>query len=236
MLLRLHSAAAFACLLTLAGPFLGSFGGSLAATLQAADHRVEANDAKVPDELSKAIAEQLEPKGIKVIRGTSRTVCEIWLTKQWPVKALKASGDVNYPFSPGQLIGVIRYPRRGADFRDQDIDSGVYTLRYGQQPVDGAHVGTSPTRDFLLLVRAADDKTTELMAYKPLAKASAEAAQTAHPALLSLQKVVGDGKAPSIRHNEDHDWWLTRLSGKAVAGDKDAQLVFDLVVVGTAAE
>ena len=41
-----------------------------------------------------------------------------------------------------------------ADFRDQGIPAGTYILRYSQQPVDGAHVGTSTTRDFLALLPA----------------------------------------------------------------------------------
>ena len=117
---------------------------SLPLLASAADHRVEALKEKAPAGVAAPIAAQLSDTGVKIIRGTSRTVCEIWLTKQWDLKSLEAKGDVNYSFTPGQLIGVINYPRKGADFRDQQIDPGVYTLRYAQQPVDGAHVGTSP--------------------------------------------------------------------------------------------
>lgn len=201
-----------------------------------ADHKVEALAKAAPEGFSAAIASQLSDSGVKVIRGTSRTVCEIWLCKQWPLKSLKASGDVDYPFTPGQLVGVVNYPKRGSDFRDQDIDAGLYTLRYAQQPVDGAHVGTSPTRDFLLLVKAEADKSADVLDYKTLSEASIEAAQTAHPALLSLRKAAGEGKAPSIRHDEEKDWWIVRLHGKGKAGDDAAALPLDLLVVGIAEE
>ncbi|MCA9172925.1 MAG: hypothetical protein KDB14_00350 [Planctomycetales bacterium] len=201
----------------------------------AADHRVEALAAKAPEGLAPAIAAQLADQGHKVVRGTSRTVCEIWLAKQWQMPTLEAKGDVNYAFTPGQLIGAIHFPRKGSDFRDQDIDPGLYTMRYAQQPVDGAHVGTSVTRDFLLLIRADADKSAEVMKYADLSKASIEAAQTAHPALLSLQKPAA-AKAGSIRHDEEKDWWIAHLAGQGKASGKSAEVALELVVAGQAAE
>ncbi len=198
----------------------------------AAEHRVEALNEPAPaDKLAPEIAELLAPTGVRIIRGSSRTVADIWLLKQWPVESFEAKGDVNYPFRPGQLIGVIRYPRSASDFRDQDISSGVYTLRYGQQPVDGAHVGTSPTRDFLMLQPAEDDTTTEPLAYEANVELSAKTSGTLHPAILSLQRVEGD---EPIRHVEAKDWWLVRLNGTAVADGQSQPLPLDLVIVGQA--
>jgi hypothetical protein len=201
----------------------------------AADHRVEKLEEGPPKEVSPAIAKLLNPTGLKVIRGTSRPVCDIWLCKEWPVKAdFSPTPDVNYPFTPGELIGVIRYNNEGGDFRDQDIEEGVYTMRYAQQPVDGAHIGTSPTRDFLLLIEAAKDKSPAALDYRPLVERSAEAAQSTHPALLSLQRVQGDAKAPAMHENELNDWWILRFQGKAKAGEKASDLTGDLVIDGEA--
>lgn len=200
-----------------------------------ADHTVEKLEQGPPEELATAVSAQLNTTGVKVLRG-SRTVCEVWLHKKWPLKTFKPALDVNYPFTPGQLVGAIRFPRSGSDFRQQEIEKGVYTLRYAQQPVDGAHVGTSPTRDFLLLVKAEEDQSPVVMDYEPLTQASAEAAGTAHPALLSLKRTVGDAKAPSIRNDQQHDWWIVRLASEATADDKTQPLSMDLVVVGAAEE
>ncbi len=205
----------------------------------AADHRLEPlSEAAPADELSAGIAGLLSPTGFKVIRGTSRTVCEIWLCKQWSVDAgFEPTSEVLYPFKQGQLIGVARFARKGADFRDQDIGKGVYTLRYAQQPVDGAHVGTSPTRDFLLLVSAKADKSGEMLDLEALVEKSQEAAESSHPAMLCLQRVA---KAPSekasIRHNEEHDWWILAFTGTAKAGAKKSKLPVELVVVGVSSE
>jgi hypothetical protein len=146
---------------------------------------------------------------------------------------LEPGGDLIYPFRPGQLIGVVHYPRKSADFRDQDIEEGVYTLRFSAQPVDGDHVGTSPTRDFLALSPAEQDKSPEDLDYKSLVKASASVAGASHPAILSLQTPRGDD---AIRHDEEKDWWVARLAGKARVGESTADLPLHLVVAGVAAE
>ena len=204
----------------------------------AADHRVEVLNEPAPaDIVGPKIAGVLAPKGIQVIRGTSRVVCEIWLCKEWQVDSLKAGDQFLYPFRQGQFIGVARFPRKGGEFRDQDVEKGVYTLRYAQMPVDGAHVGVSPTRDFLLLVAIDDEDSLDDIKYDDLATVSADAVGSSHPGLLSMKKVTDDGKkAPSIRHDEENDWWIARLQGIAKAGDQSKDLVFDLVVVGFAEE
>lgn len=204
----------------------------LASQVSAADHSAEVVDQPVPKAIAPAIAAKMSGEAVRVTRGSSRTLCDIWLAKEWPLRSLEAGADLLYPFQPGQLIGVIEFKRDSADFRDQEIEAGVYTLRYAQQPVDGAHVGTSLTRDFLLLVPAAADKSTDIMLYTPLTEASAEAAGTSHPALLAMKKVEGDGGVASMRENEEEDWWLVRLGSKAKTEEQTKDLVFDLVVVG----
>ena len=212
----------------------------LASFASAAKHRVEPLKEKPPgDLLSAEIAEQLSTTGVKVIRGTKRTVCEIWLCQEWSAKdSFKATKEVVYPFEPGQLVGVIRYARKGRDFRNQGIPKGVYTLRYAQQPVDGNHVGTSATRDFLLLVSSETDKSKAPMDAKKLGELSAETIGSQHPGLLSMQKPSGQAPQgePNLRHVEETDWWVLRIQGKAKAGTKVQALPIGLVVVGHADE
>lgn len=212
---------------------------ALCPSLKADDYRVEVlQEAPPADELSEQVAQQLNATGFRVIRDTSRTVCDLWLCKEWSVTAgFEPTGQVLYPFKPGQLVGVIRYPRKASDFRDQDIGSGVYTMRYAQQPVDGAHVGTSPTRDFFLLVSAENDDAAAPVATDELIEKSAAAAESSHPAMLCLQRIRDPKtKSPSMRLNEEHDWWIVRLQGTASDGKKKTDLPIELVIVGTAAE
>ena len=212
----------------------------VAAQLVAQDYRAETIDSPAPaDELAPAIVGALSPTGVRVVRGESRVIWELWPTKTWSVEAnFQPTLELLYPFQPGQLMGVLRLPRRGADFRDQRIDRGVYTLRYMQQPVDGNHVGTSPTRDFFLLVRADADQSTDLMDPEELNIASADAAQSTHPAMLSLQPVAeaSGAKLPSIRHDEERDWWILRFGGKTDANGEQQELVVSIVAEGHAPE
>ncbi len=201
----------------------------------AVEHRVEPLAEEAPtDEVSAEIRATLMPTGWRVLRGTQTTVCDIWLSKEWATKdGFEATPAIQYPFVPGQLIGVVRYARRGADFRDQVIDRGVYTLRFALQPVDGSHVGTSLTRDFLVLLKPESDESAATLDYPTLAALSAEAAGSSHPALLSLQRVTKAMTWPAMRHNEEHDWWIVGLEGRAVGG---GPLPIEVVIAGVTAE
>jgi hypothetical protein len=201
------------------------------------EHSIELIDAAPDaDEVSGELREQFAEKGVRIKRGSSRTVCEVWFCKQWPVEAgFKASEDRLYPFAPGQLIGLLHFSRRGKDFRDQSVSSGWYTLRFGLQPIDGNHEGTSPTRDFLVMIGAEHDAVDKEWDVKSLMEASAEAAGSTHPAMMCLQRAT-EGSQPAIRHNESHDWWILHTTGKGTADEKTQDVPFDLVVAGHATE
>src|SRR3954469_14713986 len=216
------------------------FAGTLAVfavclSAEAQEYKVAKADGAAPTgDIAPEIAALLRPTGFKVSKG-DRAVFEMWLAKEWPIAAdAKAGGDVLYPLTPGQLIGVARYPRKGADFRDQDIPAGTYVVRYAQQPIDGAHVGTSPTRDFLLLLPAAKDREAKTMDYKTLTATSKETTGTAHPAILSMQKAEG-GVALAVREESDRGWVIVHFVGKAKQGSAAKDLPVELVVVGKAA-
>jgi hypothetical protein len=221
------------CALTAAALFTLAACGAWAQEFKVA--RIES--AAPADAVSPEIAALLAPTGFKLIKGDSRTVCEVWPCKEWPVAADAKPGlEVITPLTPGQLIGVIRYPRKATDFREQDINSGVYTLRYGQQPVDGAHVGTSPTRDFLVVSPADSDKSPAVLDYKALVESGKATSGTSHPAILSLQP-PGDAQEPlAVRENTEKEWTIVRFSGKVSTGGQAKDLALAVVLVGVAKE
>lgn len=200
-------------------------------------HAAKLDSAAPADALSPEIARLLAPAGVRLTQGDSRVICEIWLAKDCPLaENATTSPEVLYPLTPGQLVGAIRFPRKSSDFREQDVPAGVYTLRYAQQPVDGAHVGTSATRDFFAMLPAAKDRDPQTLDYKALTTASKETTGTAHPGILSLQKAAESGEAPSVRQDPDHEWTIVRLVGKAKKGSEVKDMPVELVVVGKAAE
>ena len=190
-------------------------------------------DGPPADELSPEVVAKLSPTGHKVLDAAGKTVCEIWLARQLAVKpAFEPTLTILYPLESGSLAGALHFPRKGADFRGQDIGQGVYTLRYGNQPVDGNHVGTFETRDFLLMMPAASDRDPKTLSGTEFFATSAEAAGSTHPAIMPMLK-PGEGDAPAMRHVEEMEWWVLRLAGSDAKGGKQ---MLEMVVSGKAAE
>ena len=99
-----------------------------------------------------------------------------------------------FPFlADGELIGLLQFAAEGHDYRDQPIAKGVYTMRYGLQPVNGDHLGVSTFRDYSLLLPAAKDQSLDAPAAQAARGASAESAGTSHPAVLLYARGPGGG-------------------------------------------
>jgi hypothetical protein len=190
-----------------------------------------------PKELSADVLKALADTGHQVT-ANGKVVCDIWLAKEWAAKAkFTPTLSMLYPFEPGELIGAVRFPKKTNDYRNQQIRPGVYTVRYGLQPEDGSHLGTSMTRDFVMLLPPAKDtKPARIADPRGMFKQSAEVARSTHPAILPLLAVPEGGKSPTVRHVEERELWSVRLTGKAKAGEKMSDLPIEIVVVGHAPE
>lgn len=204
----------------------------LGATTHAAeDYKVEQlADGPPADVLSAEVMAKLAPTGHKVLDDRGRTVCEIWLAKDLDlVPDFEPTLSVIYPLKSGSLAGALHFPRKGSDFRGQEIPQGVYTLRYGNQPEDGNHIGTFDTRDFLLMLPAAADRDPKTFDGEDFFATSSEAAESTHPAIIPLlEPEEEDGEAPAMFHIDEMEWWVLRLP----AGEE----TLELVVEGTAEE
>lgn len=203
----------------------------------AADDAVESARATPPEGISAAIAETLLEDSVKVTAG-GKELCQIWLRKDVPALAgFKPAPTTMYPFEAGELVGVVKYAKRGGDFRDQQFKAGVYTLRFGLQPQDGNHVGTSDTRDFLCLLPVKDDASLDKLDADTLHQLSAKAPGGTHPAILSLLAPPGkDAMTPDMVHNEARELLSLRITAQAKAGDETQAVPLEFVVVGHAAE
>ncbi len=190
----------------------------------AQDYKLEPISTAAPG-LPAAYASVIQPQGFRV-NGSSGPWCEVWLAKSLPVGAKPDDAAISFGLAQGTLIGVIRFPAKGADRRGQVIPAGVYTLRYSNFPVDGAHSGVAPQRDFALMTPvAADADPAAKPAFDELAKMSGKASGTPHPAVLSMETPPAGAAAPGVAKEGEHDWTLT-----VKAGD----LTFSIIVVGKA--
>ena len=196
----------------------------VAFSASAQDYKLETISTAAPG-LPAAYASVIQPQGFRV-NGASGAWCEVWLAKSLPVGAKPDDAAVSFGIAQGTLIGVIRFPAKGADRRGQVIPAGVYTLRYSNFPVDGAHSGVAPQRDFALMTPlAADLDPAAKPVFDELVKMSAKASGTPHPAVLSMETPPAGAAAPSVAKEGEHDWTLTLKAG---------DLAFSIIVVGKA--
>jgi hypothetical protein len=201
-------------------------------TIRAEDYKLEKAGA-VPGGLTAEVSQALGTDGYRV-SGPDGPMIDLWLAKDIAAKKdFKPTLNVKYPFQPGQLVGVLQVNQGTAfsDFRKQPIAPGLYTVRYGQQPQDGNHVGTSDFSDFLLALPAKDDKSAKgIDNVKDLQAKSISAAGTSHPAILQLLPNEDQPADAKLVHDADHEFWLLEFStGKP-------PVPFKLVVVGAGAE
>ena len=197
------------------------FSVCLGAVCASAQYKLESAGAP-PSEVAPAIRDALQKDGAK-ITGPKGTVAEVWLRSSVPSTPNTEQNASFTDIAHGTLMGVIRLPVKGSDRRGQPIQAGVYTLRLSFYPVDGAHQGVAPTRDFLLMALAAGD--TDLNAtpsFDELVVMSKKAAGSPHPAILNAWKP--DSAAGPALKQEGEDWVLySTVGGRPIA----------LIVVGT---
>ena len=134
---------------------------------------------KAPAELAAGVAARLAPAA-KVVVGDA--TLEIWLSPT----ARIVGGPGWSGVESGTLVGALRVSGTFKEIRGKVVKPGVYTLRYGQQPQNGDHLGISPFREFLLISPAAIDKDPKVLGFDGVVAFSKDVVGTAHPASLSL--------------------------------------------------
>jgi hypothetical protein len=191
---------------------------------------------EAPTGFSAAVTATLAAKGIRISDG-GKTVCDVWLAKDPAVKSgFTPNIRIQYPFQNGQLIGAIRFPEgtEPHDFRGQSIKPGTYTLRYGLQPDDGNHLGTSEIRDFLCACPAdADADPKRIEKIKDVFKLSAKVAGTTHPTIFLLlpppEKPV---EAATVRADGDKHFVIVTVPATGKGADGAVPLTINFVAVG----
>jgi hypothetical protein len=206
------------------------------AMLSAAKPVNELGAAKgLPEGVAKEVSATLNADGYQV-SGPKGPVCSLWLSKSLEVKAgFKPTLNVKYPFALGQLVGVLQVAEKAkfTDFRGQEIKPGVYTLRYGKQPEDGNHIGTSELYDFLVAIPAKDDSEPKAIdSFQVLAKMSAKASGGTHPAIFSLLPVEKPAAKPVLEHDEEKEHYILNATTSGKADKTDLPVPVRLVVIG----
>ena len=218
--------------------FSGVLFASASAFAAEATHKL-VEVGKLPEGVSKDVAAKINAKGMS-LTGPSGPVCDLWLAKELAIKDnFKPTLAVKYPFTPGQLIGVLKVSAKSGytDFRGQEMKPGVFTLRYGQQPEDGNHIGTSELADFLLALPAKKDTDPKTIAgFDKLAQRSAGSVGSTHPAIFSLLPTKAANKKSTVQHDEDHEFWIIDTSVVGKLKDKTQAIALRMIAIGKAEE
>lgn len=194
-------------------------------------------DSKAPEAAAPEIQSILSGSAMEVVDNDGKPMLKVWVAKELAgsTKPAGPNGTILFPFlNEGQLLGVVQVISQVGDYRDQPVSPGIYTLRYGLQPVNGDHLGASPFRDFACLVPAKIDRKPEVLAKKTLEKSSAEAAGTSHPAIMMFLAPKEDAKAGDIVRDDENDRTSIVLPFAVNAGGAKTEVKIQWVVQGRA--
>ncbi|QDV37884.1 hypothetical protein [Tautonia plasticadhaerens] len=200
-------------------------------------YRVEALAEAPPEEIAAPVREALQQEGLRVLDAEGTPVVDLWLRKSVPAAEAPGgpSGSILLPFlEAGQLVGAMRLEGEAGDYKDQVILPGVYTMRYGLQPVDGDHLGVSEFRDYFLLSYADEDVEVEPVSQEDLQILSSGPSGTTHPSVFLLLPAPEGAEAPSIVRDEQQGRTGVLLSMPFEVDGEDAPrpLAVQVVVEG----
>ena len=189
----------------------------------AAQPKVSSLADKPPADLAPAIVSALQPSGVKVVVGAA--TLDIW----WVQAVAGGDGSGWSNVESGTLAGAVRVSGPFKEIRGKVVAPGVYTLRYGQQPQNGDHLGISPFREFLLISPAAVDTDPKVLGFDGVVALSKQVIGTSHPASLSLDPPEDAPGAvlSSYKNESGHDgivFEVKQAGGKAIK--------FGLIVAG----
>jgi hypothetical protein len=191
-----------------------------------------------PSAISPEIVKVLNTEGYRVLDGEGKPFAEIWLRKDVPAmaKPAGAKGVIQFPFlTESELLGVMQLNAEGHDFKDQAIAKGVYTMRYGLQPVNGDHLGVSPFRDYSLLLPASKDRSIASLPRKQLESQSSESAGSSHPAVFFMLDVPSSStRTPFMIHDEEKNTWRVVIPLRLTVKGESKPLthLVSIIVVG----
>jgi hypothetical protein len=181
---------------------------------QSADLSGVKHSDPVPSELAAPVATKLAPGGVRATaNGATITF--------WWVADLPGATWAEVP--EGTLVGAVKLEADGRDIRGRVLKAGVYTLRYGVQPVTDDHFGVSPFRNFLLLSTAANDKDPAARDHDATVELSALTLGGKHPAVWSIDPAAAKDAPLSV--------YTTDLGHKSLIIEV-GKLKFGIVLIG----
>jgi hypothetical protein len=148
----------------------------------AADLTVKTIDKEPPKELDASFRDVLQPKVVQVTDG-DKPVYEFWLCRELPISEKPESVKEHLDqLKQTAFLGIVMVHNEKRDYRDDELRSGLYTLRFSLQPQDGNHLGTAEFPYFAVLTPAkADTKIDGIKTYKEMTRTRQKAPPVSIP-------------------------------------------------------
>lgn len=195
----------------------------------AADGDLKIVDKEPPKEIDASIRALVAPKCVQILEGGSPAF-EVWFASSSQITAKPESVSKSVAaIKPISLLGVVSVHGNKRDYRDDELSEGIYTMRFGLQPQDGDHLGTTDFPYFAVLIPAKLDTKAEGFAKaESMLKASGKETSSGHPNVLSLRPVSAEeSDLPKLTEPApDHKCLRVKLPAA------DGSVTFDLVYKG----
>ncbi len=181
-----------------------------------------------PEGVAESLESILNPAGVRVLNGEGTPWCEVWVRRKIADSGRPASPEAVYPgFHSGVLIGLMRFPEGGTDFRGLPVGKGTYTMRYGVIPQDGNHVGAAPIVDFVLLIPLSEDTRAPdaHLSSEELVELSKKASGTHHPSVINLAFPPDSVERPLLEKDDSDHWILSLPLGRESGGQSPLSII-----------
>lgn len=203
--------------------------------LYGAAFAVKVVDKEPPQEIDGSIRKTVQGNAVQILEN-EKPIYEFWFSAALPLQSKpELVGKGLDTIKQTTLLGVVAVHGDKHDYKDNDLPSGIYTIRFAMQPQDGNHLGTAEFSYFAVLIRSKNDsKLDGISDYKALVKASSKETSSDHPIILSLRPTSsGDGNLPALSDPvPDHKCVRVRVPASLFGADEKISIVFDLVYKG----
>jgi len=177
-------------------------------------------ETAMPGDVGATVKPLLAPQGQSVMEGGKKLLSLFYVSKM-PAGSNDEMNVTHKDIAHGTLLGVVNFPADYKDRRGNQIPAGTYNLRLSFFPMNGAHQGIEPQRDFLILTKPdIDTDASAAPAFNALMETAIKSSSVNHPLALSCWNNDYDQADGLVKEGEgDHPSWVlyTTIAGKKMA-------------------